>query len=194
MRGSVKVANFDLNLFRREATLDHFNVRFDPKLGDVGEVDGLITVDYADYTVKIAVLGSTKQPQVKLASDPPLPEDQLVAVLLFGKPIDELDSEETGSVGDTRAAVQDSALSLASLYLLASTPVQSVGYDSRTGSVTAKVRLATGTSLNVGAGQESQQVGVSKRLGKRWSVSTDVIRSTQGTQTFTAFLEWNNRY
>lgn len=71
-------------------------------------------------------------------------------MLLFGRKLDALDAGQAASVGSTGAAVADGAVTLASMYLLASTPVESVGYNPVTRVSTAKIRLADGTSLNVG--------------------------------------------
>jgi hypothetical protein len=81
-----------------------------------------------------------------------------------------------------------------SLYALASTPVQSVSYDPTTRVVSAKVRLGEGVSLNVGKGRDVTTVGIRKRLGGFWTITTDVTRSTDGANIASAYLEWRHRY
>jgi outer membrane protein W len=109
-------------------------------------------------------------------------------------------------VGNTQAAIKDGAIGLSSMYVLASTPVESVNYDSGSGVVTARVRLAEGTTLNVGTqSNQVSQVGVRKRLGKHWAVETDVNQgsanaagasaSSTGTGTRgSLFFEYSSRY
>ncbi len=201
LQGGIRVTEFPVELFRRKATVDHFDLKFATPMEE-SPIDGKVSVPYADYTVFVSVISTVGEPRVILKSEPPLPEDQLVATLLFGVPVDELEEDQRESVGDTEAAVRDQALGLASLYALASTPVQSVGYDPSTGVVRARLRVADGTSVTVGGtGSSLNELGVRRRLAKRWSVRTTVenpadksaTSQTTGVSAST-FLEWSYQY
>jgi hypothetical protein len=203
--GSIRVASFPLKLFRRDSEVDHFNLTLKSPT-DQSVMDGSFKVKYTDYTIIVSVISTISKPVVIMTSDPPLPQDQLVATLLFGHPLDELDESQSSSVGNTQAAIKDGAIGLGSMYILASTPVESVNYDSSSGVVTARVHLAEGTSLNVGAqSNQVSQVGVRKMLSKHWSVETDVNQgsanavgaaaSSVGSGTRgSLFLEYSSRY
>jgi hypothetical protein len=194
LRGSIRVADFPVNLFRRDATVEHLNLTLAPERSPI---DGVIRIVYTDYTMRILLSGTAEKPWVHLVSDPPLPENQLIAVLLFGRPIDELDPDQAISAGHARDALADGAINLVSLYLLAATPIESIGYDPGTGVFSAKVRLASGTSLNVGAGPgELQSVGISKRISRRWRITTELTRPDAAGVGggLSALLEWSNRY
>lgn len=201
-QGLVRIDQFPLKLFNRDAEIERFDIDLKPERREWGEskgkVKGQLKVTYADYVVRIGVSGAMERPEVELSSDPPLPEDQLYSVLVFGRPLEELEADEGASVGSTRAAVADGAVGFASLYLLASTPVESVGYDPSTGIFSAKIRLGEGTSLNVGGGgdQNTQKIGIKRRLSRHWTVSSDFSTTQTGTTTrsLSAFLEWVNRY
>ena len=119
-----------------------------------------------------------------------------MSVLLFGEPLETLDPDRLSSIGNAQAALADGALNLASIYALASTPIQSIGYDPQKGIATMKVRLAEGTSLNVGASSsEVQEIGVRKRIGPNWTVTTQVENSAASSErSVSAFLEWALRY
>jgi hypothetical protein len=190
-RGTAEVLRFPLRAFRRDAELESFRVDLKTR-----QIAGSIKVRYTDYTVTIAIAGTLDRTEVRLSSEPPVPEQQLIAVLLFGREIDELDPDQTASVGSTRAAIADGALNLASLYALAATPVESVGYDPRNGVFSAKVRLGLGTSLNVGAGAgELEYVGIRRRLSRFWTLTTDLAHPTgREDRAVSAFLEWIHRY
>jgi hypothetical protein len=199
--GVIRVARFPVELFRRNAVVDHFEMALADPTSE-SRIDGAVRIRYTDYTITALLIGSARKPVVKLVSDPPLPEEQLIAVLLFGREMEELDSDQNYSVGNTRAALADSAIGLASLYAFASTPIQSVGYDPSRREVTAKVRLGEGTSLNLGgttAGQVSN-VGIRRRLGPSWSIQTGVgwddstIDASSRDQVASAELEWSRRY
>lgn len=191
--GTIQVDGFPFQFLRRDAVIEQFRIRLGSPI-DQSPVFGNVAVKYADYQVLIQLVGTVEKPQVLLKSEPPLPENQIVAVLLFGRPLDELDPDQSASVGSTRAAMADGAISLASLYILASTPIQSVNYDPSSGLVSAKVRLAEGTSLNLGKSTDESTVGIRKRLGRYWTIETDYSNSTPSGNVGTAYLEWSHRY
>jgi hypothetical protein len=194
-QGSVQVRNFPVQFFRRDATFEHFNIALKQPTNE-SKIDGAIKVAYTDYTITILIMSTLGKPIVKLVSDPPLPEDKLMATLLFGRPMEELDSDQAQSVGNSRAAIADGALGLASMYALASTPVESVDYNPKTKLVTAKVKLAEGTSLNVGSnGATLGEVGIRKRLTSKIAITTEVTRNADNqSNAISAFLEWASRY
>jgi hypothetical protein len=201
--GQVAVQEFPIELFRREARVKHLRLDLADSVNQ-SRIDGRIDVDYTDIDIHMLMLGSIEKPSLRFTSDPPLPEDQVISALLFGRRIEELDPEENSSVGDTRAALADNALGLASMYALASTPIESLGYNPTTGVVSARVRLGDGLSLSLGGrgGEGVNQVGVRRRLGSKWTLSTDVEPSTiqqgsganSGASTATATVEWRMRY
>ncbi|MCM2322283.1 MAG: translocation/assembly module TamB domain-containing protein [Oligoflexia bacterium] len=204
LQGQLSVGSVPLRVLRRRALLESFDLRLATPVDD-SPLSGRIRVTYADYVLKILLLGTAGAPRIRLTSDPPLPEEQLTAVLLFGRPLEELDPDQSASVADARSALADGALNLASLYVLASTPIQSVGYNPNSREFTLKFRLGAGTSLNIGSvSGEYQEIGIRKRLGPHWTITTDLrhrtlepaaadsVDSTRGKAS--AFLEWHNRY
>jgi hypothetical protein len=143
----------------------------------------------------VKVSGDIEKPSVRLSSLPPLPEDQLLSALLFGRPLDDLQGGEGETVGNVQAAIADQALGVGALFFLASTPIETLTYDPRTNGVSAKVRLAQGTSLTVGAEAGSYSVGLRRRLSRFWTIMTDVGQSDiLGEGSVSAFLEWSSRY
>ena len=189
--GHVRINNYTTTLFRRTGTLEKFDLDLKTKL-----INGKARVDFSEYKVIISVSGTTQSVHIDLESDPPLPKDQVLAILLFGKPLGGLNDDESGSVDKFQNAATDGALSLASLYLFASTPIESVGYNPHTKGLTAKVKLASGTSLNVGANSQGlTDVGVTMRLSKHWQVETTVRDPTDDTDRGAlTLLEWFNRF
>jgi hypothetical protein len=82
------------------------------------------------------------------------------------------------------------------MYLLASTPVESVGYDPATKVFHAKVRLANGTSLNLGSNMKAlNQIGLRKLLGPNLAIVSYLENPLDPVhRTLTAFLEWSKGY
>jgi len=206
--GKISIETFPVDVFNRQATIENFDLLLEPKKQPI---DGVVQVVYTDYTVKVVLKGTISDPIYQFTSEPALPEQEVISVLLFGKTSGDLDSDQTDSVGSVRGAAADKSLDLASLYLLAATPIESVGYDPASGAVTAKIKIANGTSLNVaGGGPNSsglQTVGIRKRLGSNFSITTEVTSSQldqsgglagstaeNSQKTVSALLEWRHRY
>ena len=64
------------------------------------------------------------------------------------------------------------------------------------GAFPARLQIAPGTSLTYGSKPESyQQIGLRKRIGKNW-VMTTYVQESADTQDYTgnAFIEWHKRY
>ncbi|MDZ4677776.1 MAG: translocation/assembly module TamB domain-containing protein [Oligoflexia bacterium] len=193
-QGSIHVREFPLKLFRRDAKLKRFNLTLNDRQKEM--IDGEVQLTYADYKIKITIWGTTKKPKIRFESEPPLDQNQIVSVLLFGKPVDELDSGQASSVSNTQAAAADRAIALTSMYVLASTPVESVGYNRESEMFSAKVRIQEGVSINVGADEERlRELGVNKHIKGPWYIYTYVRNPTESEARATAaFLEWVSRY
>ena len=193
--GSVVIGQTYVELFKRNALVE--NIRVDFLASGDDRLNGLISINYGDYAISIILLGELSDPQVRFVSDPPLDDNQIVSVLLFGRPQHELGEEDRSSVANTKTAMADAVLGLGSLYLLASTPVESVGYDPDTGRVIARVGLGGGASLELGAGarDKGQGVGFIKRLSKDFALRTEL--ATAGTTSgggVSALIEWVKRF
>jgi autotransporter translocation and assembly factor TamB len=203
--GHIKVDAFPVDVFHRKVLVEKFDLDLEPKKMPIS---GTVKVTYPQYTVFVSMKGTADQPVFQFASEPALAQADIISVLLFGKTSDDLDADQSDSVGSTRAAVSERTMDLASLYLLSATPIQSVGYDPTTGTLSTTVTIGEGTSLNVAGGQGSlQTVGVRKRLGKNFSITTEVTSggldqsgSLAGTnnqnsqKALAALLEWRHRY
>ncbi len=195
LAGTIEVMRFPVELFRRKGTIDHLKLTLQKPLAK-SLVEGLAIVKNVDYTVNMNVVGPMEKPQFLLTSDPPLSQEDIIAVLIYGEPYSQLDGGDADNVSSTSAAMANRAFALTTMYLFASTPIQRIGYNPDTGTVVAKFRITEGTSLTVGSGGSShQQVGLRRRLGHGWVVTTTVEPSTDGSPTNAeAFIEWNKRY
>jgi hypothetical protein len=139
--------------------------------------------------------GTVGKPGFSFISDPPLPQDQILSVLLYGQAPEALDAEQASTVSNANAAVSDKAVGLASFLLLGSTPIQALTYDPISKQMLVKFRIAAGTSLSVSQGSsDTRDIGIRRRLGKNWSISTDLITQPGEPNILSAFLEWAHRY
>lgn len=190
--GKITISNYSTQLFKRNATVENFLIDLKTK-----EISSRIRVDYADYKIFILLSGTTQSVQLNLESDPPMSRDQAFAVLLFGKPLEGLEPDETGSVRNADAAAKDGALTLASLYIFASTPIESVGYNPHTNGLVTKVKLGDGTTLNVGANAQGlTDTSLTRRLSKHWRIQTTVQEPQEENRNRSAstLLEWFHRF
>lgn len=192
--GRVEVRRFGVELFRRNATLDHLNVILSSGV-KTGDLEGLILYDAASVRIRILILGTTEKPRVELTSVPPMKREDIIALLIFGKNPDELDSEQTASVSNTESALESRAFGLASLYLFGATPIERVGYDPVTKTTSVKLRLPGGANLTLGSDfDQSRQLTVRKPLAAHWAIQSEVTDQGREGRGAATFLEWFDRY
>lgn len=194
LKGNVQIQEFPIKFFKRPGTLKHLNISLQYPI-DESVLDGLVQVSYIDYDITVKILSTLKTPVLKLDSKPYLTESQIYSTLLFGQPLNQLDSEQAGSLAAAQNAIS-SGITLFSLYVFASTPIQSVMYDPATGVVSTKIGVGRGTSLNLGMNplDSRKSIGIQKRIGPHWSIKTEYRQSPSGVDLPTGYLEWSNRY
>ncbi len=197
LSGKINIDPFDLEIFHQKGHIDHITLTPTPGNPSMA-LDGKIVYKREDVTVNILLVGSTDKPTVTFESDPPMTQNEIVALLLYGKSPTELTSDEQASAGTASQAFTDGAFGLASLYLFASTPIDSVGYDPATQSYQVKFKLPGGATLGLGSNlQESNTLTLRKRVAKNVEVETQLRQTQQQAQkrdAVTTFLQWFRRY
>jgi len=192
--GIVSIGKMNVEVFKKKAVVERFNIKKYPD-STVQDLDGLITHKTSEVKIEILIVGTTEKPHVELLSDPPLSRQQIISILLFNKSLQELTDEDKNTAGQLDQALLSEAFGLASLFLLSSTPIESVYFDPRTQSYTARVRLDDNTSLSVGSNFESsQQFTLRRRLGGPWSVSTELRQTDNADDIITTLIEWFKRF
>lgn len=194
LTGKIIFHQFRLQPLKQLASLKQFVITY-PGSGNPALLDGLFDIYNVDYTIKLAVVGTMAKPHIEIFSDPPRPQTELLSAVIFGDAT-ELDSDQMRSVEEARAAIADGAISLISMYYLAATPIDSIGYNPYTGIVRAKIRLSGRTSLTIGSDLRNQQtIGLRRRLSPNWSLETTVQHNTESDeQSERAMLRWAKRY
>ncbi|HAM36465.1 MAG TPA: hypothetical protein DEB40_13105 [Elusimicrobia bacterium] len=192
--GTIRVAAFGMKIFGQAARIDHLKLTLSPEKRDMG-LEGKVVCQRQSATIDIFLSGRTGRPQLSLRSDPPMTQEEIVGLLLFGKTPTELDGEQQSSVGNASAAMRSGAFGLASLYLFAATPIESVGYDTATQSYRVRFKLPGGASLSLGSSlDESRTLTLRKRLLRDVEVETELRRSPDQKEAVTTFLQWFRRY
>ncbi|NLD28608.1 MAG: hypothetical protein GX659_07400 [Myxococcales bacterium] len=193
LSGSFKIESFPVKLFSRSANLDYLDIELaDPSEKSV--VKGKFVIPYIDMKILVEIAGTIEQPSIVLASEPPMSEGDILSMLLYGEPLNDLDSDNASSVSNTNMAIAERSMALTSFLLLASTPIQSVAYNPDTKTFSARVRLANKTSLTVGSSGDQKEVGIKQRLGKGWSITTNLEKHDTSPGAASAYIEWSKRY
>ncbi|WP_413612438.1 translocation/assembly module TamB domain-containing protein [Bdellovibrio sp. HCB-110] len=194
LSGKVAIGKMNVEIFKKKAVIEKFDL-IKYKDSTVQDIDGLITHRTSEVLIQILIVGTTEKPRVEFLSDPPLSRQQIISILLFNKSLQQLANEELSTAGQLDQALLSEAFGLASLFLLSSTPIESVYFDPRTQSYTARVRLDDSTSLSLGSNFEtSQQFTLRRRLGGPWSVSTQIQQTENTEDVITTLIEWFKRF
>lgn len=180
--GFIQTLPLRTEVFRRKVTVNSFRINFHAPI----EPDVLASIDFnlPEYTITLKMNGPLSKPRTAFASKPPLPEDDIIAVLLFGRPLNDLDAEDKTATKKTSQIISQGLLSLSVLYFFAGSPIQSIGYDPESKEVSAQVGLGKSNSLRVSSeGGGIRKAGVKHSLGKGWYIDSSVQKpsSTSGT-------------
>jgi len=167
--------------------------KIDPALDIVAEYK------LPEYEVDVMLGGTAQKPSLTLSSQPRLDQADILAVLLFGRPVNSLNQNQRGSV-------QESAVNIASGFVagqLASSVTQALGLDTLgldVGEVDASGgRIGFGhyvgdkTYFSVSqelAGEHGQDVSLEYQITPNWKIGTS--RSTTGSNAID--IIWQKRY
>jgi translocation and assembly module TamB len=117
------------------------------------------------YQVEAAITGSLEKPTLTLTSQPPLDQADVLALILFGKPLSTLNQNEQSSL-------QESAINLASGFVaarIASSVTRALGLDS--------------LGLDIGELDfRGGRIGIGKYVGKTYVSASQEISGEQGGQ------------
>lgn len=176
--GFLRVLPLETKVFKRPIHVKDMLLTFRHPRDPV--IEGTIRIPLPEYKITMKIEGPLDNPEVAFSSDPPLPQSDIYAVLLFGRPMSELAPEDKNSAQSIDRVLSQGILSLSVLYFLAGSPVEYVGYDPGSSQATAQIGLGRRSSLRVGAGSGGlNSTGVRHSLGGGWYVDTSV-KKTQG--------------
>jgi translocation and assembly module TamB len=84
--------------------IDEARIRF---TGDPMEaqIDMRATRDTADLTAYMRLIGTARDPEISFTSDPPLPEDEILPQVLFGRSVEDLSALEAAQLATSLAAL-----------------------------------------------------------------------------------------
>lgn len=171
--GRIRALPFRTELFKREVALEKFLVDFG---GPEPMARARVLFDLPEYDVTLFLEGPLSSPRYRFESDPPLPEEDIYSVLLFGRPMIDLDGGERDAVERTNQILSQGLLSISVLYFLSGTPIQAIIYDPDSDQVTAQIAIDEKRSIQVG----EDSVGVRQSLGGGWYIDTGARGEEEG--------------
>lgn len=104
IRGAFSLAGTNLNFTSGKVSFNGEGLkgRIDPSLDFVAQSSVMYT---APTTVTLSVTGFADAPKISLSSTPPLPQDDLLGLLLFGKPASQLSTLQLAETGAALASL-----------------------------------------------------------------------------------------
>lgn len=192
--GEINLSSFGIEYLRRRSQVERFKFSINHPAG-VFPVDARMRVDQFPYKIYIDILGNLKSPQVVLSSDPYLDRSDIISVLIYGRPSDQLVSGDAKTVGSFDAAMADRAIGLVGLWALSSTPIQSFSYNQLSQQYSAQLKLSDDTSLSVGTNwEQAASLEVQKRLSDHWMIDASLEPTEEEQQTRKLRLQWEDRF
>lgn len=175
--GTIKILPLNLEIFKRKISLQELTITLaDPALP---QIKGLVQFHLPQYLISLQLEGTSEQMRHHFTSTPPLPQSDIYAVLLFGRPMTELSGDDRAAANQTQQILSDGLLSLSVLYFLSGGPIQSIGFNPDAQSVSAQIGLSKNSSLNVSTSASGQnRASVRRSLGSGWYIDTSVQNST----------------
>ncbi len=181
-KGWIQTLPLTTTVFKRKIVIPSLRIVFNAPLEP--EIIATIEFHLPEYKIILQLEGPTSKPRQAFSSIPPLPVDDIYAVLLFGRPLSGLDPDDKSAAQKSNQIVSQGILSLAVLYYFAGSPIESIGYDPESNEVSAQIGLGAKNSLRVGgSGSGLNSAGVRRALGKGWYIDSSVERTTNKNGT-----------
>lgn len=194
--GFIAMAPFDVTYLRRTVHVESLRVDLDENENGVFPLKGQFNVQQTQYLITIDVAGTTKNPAISMSSDPYLPKDEIISVLLYDRTSDQLVSGDAETAGSVQAALADRAIGLFGLWAFATTPIKSFSYNPVTKVYTATVAVSNDLTAGVGTDWEAAaRLELRKRISRRWSLTAAWTPATPSEEaTSKLVLQWERRF
>lgn len=193
--GFVRLEPFTITYLRRKVFVERFQVTLAEDEDGNFPIGGRFRIDQGGYKIFIDLAGTSGGPAVSLNSEPFLPRNEIISVLLYGHTSDSLGQAEAETTGSFDAALADKAIGIFGLWAFASTPIQSFSYNPVTKVYTATVKLGEGLTAGVGTNWErAALLEVRKRVSRRWVLTASWSPTESREQVGKLVLQWEKRF
>ncbi|MDD4975104.1 MAG: translocation/assembly module TamB domain-containing protein [Bacteriovorax sp.] len=176
-KGTIQTLPLKTTIFKRPIIFQSVKIVFNDPF--VPELKALIEFHLPEYMITLNLEGPLSKPRQAFKSVPPLSQDDIYAVLLFGQPLSGLNTDDKTTARSAGQILSQGILSLAVLYYFAGSPVQSLGYDPESKVLAAQIGLGAKNTLRVSSETGGlNTAGVRRSLGKGWYIDTSVQKSS----------------
>jgi hypothetical protein len=184
-KGSIELLPMKAEILRRPIEVQQFlttwNNDSDPT------IQGRLRFALPEYEIFLKLEGTLNSPRTAFESKPPLSSDDIYSVLLFGRPMSELDPEGRQGISRVQAGLAQGFFSLSTLYLLAGSRIESLGFDPSSNDVTAQLRLDKRHTLRLGTQGGQGSVALRRSLGGGWFIESSAQEPSQAGEQNTKF-------
>ncbi len=185
--GDISLVRGQVSIIGQAFKLDHGTIRFTQGK----EIDPLIDIvavrDTRDLKATVRISGSATQPKIELSSEPELPQDEVVAQVLFGKSANQLNGFQAAQVAaaiaqlsgtsDPASNVVDRLRSGFGIDVLRFESVGTAGEETPGATAGKYVTDEVYLGVTQGAEADSGSVGVEVELTPNISVESDVTQT-----------------
>lgn len=194
--GFIQSDPFAVTYLRRTVHVENLKIDLDGSDKGIYPLKGRFSVKQTQYTVFIDVEGTTRNPAVTMSSEPYLPKNEIVSVLLYDRTSDQLVSGDAEMAGGVQAAIADRAIGLFGLWAFAATPIKSFSYNPVTKIYTATLAVSDDLTAGIGTNWEAAaHLELRKRVSRRWSLTAAWTPATQEENEVTKLvLQWEKRF
>jgi hypothetical protein len=118
LTGQVRVVEGSLHAMNHIFELEHGEFDLRGRVPANPDLDLVLVTELEDTIIRIKVTGTALQPKVELQSEPEMVQADIMAILLFGRPVNDLDNEQRGNLDDQPSAAQQLRQNLQGLVLV----------------------------------------------------------------------------
>ncbi|MBK7046810.1 MAG: translocation/assembly module TamB [bacterium] len=106
LRGDLLITEGRLNAMNRLFEVERGELTFEGRIPVNPTLDLVLVADIDGTVVRILVTGTAMSPKIELRSEPEMIQADIMAFLVFGRPFNELDTEQAGGLGGERTPAQ----------------------------------------------------------------------------------------
>ena len=118
IHGQIHTVEGSLQFMNRVFNVDRGEIRFTGDVPADPDLDMVLVAEVSGTLIRIEVVGTASSPQIVMSSEPEYEQQDIMAVLLFGRPMSELDNDQRGGVQGGNDAGQQLRQNLAGLAMV----------------------------------------------------------------------------
>ncbi len=175
LRGQIHTVEGELRAMNRIFEVERGEFSFEGHIPVNPRVDILMSAEVEGTTVQIKITGTALKPNIVLTSQPEMIQADIMAVLVFGHPLNELDADQQGNLGSQETLASQLRRNLQDLALV----FGSAGIQNQ---VSSRVGL---DQVQVGAGPGGSALVLGKYLNPRMLIKYHLSLERSGTYFMT---------